>query len=70
MNVYFTDLDDKMIEKLSSILFKIIHTDPNAERQVDEVSQHSSERPLDSQDGRNLEQKVNNNMGVHSNRSE
>ena len=59
-----------MIEKLSSILFKIIHTDPNAERQVDEVSQHSSERPLDSQDGRNLEQKVNNNMGVHSNRSE
>ena len=64
------DLDDEMIDKLSSILFKIIHSDPTAAREADEVSHHSSQRPVDSQDARNLEQRVNNNMGIQSDRSE
>ena len=57
-------MNDKMIQKLSSNKFRIIHS--NVEKPDEEQSHHSSERPLDSQARENLEQKVNNNMGVHS----
>jgi hypothetical protein len=57
-------MNEKMVQKLSSNTFKIIHS--NVGKPDDEQSHHSSERPLDSQARENLEQKVNNNMGVHS----
>jgi acetyl-CoA carboxylase carboxyltransferase component len=60
-------MDTKMVEKLSSNTFKIIHS--NVEKPDDEQSHHSSERPHDSQARENLEQRVNNNLGVHEQRS-
>ena len=56
-----------MIEILSSNKYKMIHS--NVGKPDDEQSHHSSERPLDSQARENLEQRVNNNLGVHEQRS-
>ena len=72
INPYQYDLDDEKLKKLSKNTFKIVHANIEATKEVeDEVkSHHSSERPQESQAGPNLEQRVNNNMGVHEQPSE
>ena len=63
-------MNKENIEKLASIKVKIIKTNTDNNKQDEVVSNKSSEREQDSQAGINLEKRVNNNMGVHSQKSE
>ena len=63
-------MNKENIEKLASIKVKIIKTNTDNNKQDEVISNKSSERQQDSQAGINLEKRVNNNMGVHSQKSE